>query len=101
MDSLFPIQQQDEEDLRKYVAHFNATTLKLKNFNESVVMSALKRRLQSNRLVFSLNKNFSNIYDEMLDRMHKYAQAEKEAILRQVRNDKNGKKRSTKNNEVQ
>ena len=46
-------------------------------------MSALKRRLWSNRLIFSLNKDFSDIYDEMLDRVCKYAQTEKEeAILR-------------------
>ena len=56
-------------------------------------MSTLKRGLQSNRLIFSLNKNFSNTYNEILDRMCKYAQAEEEeAILRQTKKDKNGKK---------
>ena len=46
-------------------------------------MSALKRRLQSNRLIFFLNKNFSDTYDEILDRARKHAQVkEEEAILR-------------------
>ena len=46
-------------------------------------MSALKKRLQSNHLVFSLNKNFPDIYDKILNRMRKYAQTEEEkAILR-------------------
>ena len=65
--------------------------MEVKNFNESVI-STLKKRLQSNRLIFSLNKNFLDIYDKMLDRIRKYAQAAEEAILRQVKKDKNGKK---------
>ena len=83
------------------MAHFNAAILEVKNFNESVVMSALKRRLQSNLLIFSLNKNFLNTYDEILNRMHKYAQAEKEeAILRQTKKDKNEKKQLREDHEV-
>ena len=63
------------------MAHFNTAILEVKNFNESVAMSALKRRLQSNHLIFSLNKNFLDTYDKMLDRMRKYAHIEEEAIL--------------------
>ena len=89
-DSLFSIKQQEEEDLWKYVACFNAATLEVKNFDEIVAMSILKRRVWSNRLIFSLNKNFSDTYNEMLDQMWKYAQTEKEeAITKQTNKNKN------------
>ena len=82
------------------MARFNVAILEVKNFNESVAMSTLKKKFQSSHLIFSLNKNFSDTYAEMLDRICKYAQAEEEeAILRQAKKDKIEKKRPRENDE--
>ena len=83
------------------MARFNTATLEVKIFNEAVVISTLKRGLRSNRLIFFLNKNFSDTYDKIFDRVRKYAQVEEEeASLRQAKKDKNEKKRSRENDEA-
>ena len=77
------------------MVHFNIAMFEVRNFNKSVVISTLKQRLRSNYLIFSLNKKFSNTYDEMLAWVQKYTQAkEKEIINKQVKKEKNGKKQS-------
>ena len=56
-------------------------------------MAALKQGLKSNRLIFSLNKNYSDNYEQMLIRVRKYAQTEEEeSIFHQARKEKDGKK---------
>ena len=91
------MKQQKGEFLRDYAARFNAATLKVKNFNEFVAMTALKQGLKSNRFIFSSNKNYLNNYEQMLVRVWKYAQIKKEeSILHQVKREGGRKKQPQK-----
>lgn len=72
-DSLFSLKQDNGETLRSYVAHFNAATLEVKNLNESIMMSVLKRGLRNGCLTFSLDKNFLGSYAELLECATEYA----------------------------
>ena len=66
---------------------------KQKNFNESIVMVALKQGLHSNWLIFFFNKNYLDTYEQILVHIQKYAQAEeKESILYQAKKEKSEKK---------
>lgn len=75
--------------LWSYVAHSNAPILEVKDINESVAVSALKRELQSDGLSFFLDKFFLRNYANFLMHAGKYVQADKSYFLDQK---KKGKK---------
>ena len=75
------------------MAHFNTAILEVKDFNKSVVMSALKQGLRSYRLTYFFNKNFVKNYEAMLDGIQKYAHAEKEEKLSKKRKKKDKKEK--------
>lgn len=66
-NNLFSLKQEEGETFRSYVAYFNIATLEVKNLNEFITMSTLKRGLQNDCLAFSLDKNFSRSYTELLE----------------------------------
>lgn len=59
------------------MAHFNAATLEVKDFNEYITILTLKWELWNGQLSFFLNKNFLRNYANLLVHAEKYAQAEK------------------------
>lgn len=86
--------KQEGETLRSYMAHFNAATLEVKDFNKSVTISALKWGLRSDRLNF-LDKNFSRNYADLVVRTTKCAHVEEVYfICREEGKRQNGKKRA-------
>ena len=78
-DSLFLVQQKDDEDLRDFVARFNAIAMEVPNLNEQVALSAMKKGLKASRFTFSLDKKTPKTYAELLTRAQKYALAEEQA----------------------
>ena len=81
-DSLFVVNQQDGESLRDYVVHFNIATLEVRDLNEFTTISAMKRRLQSFRFTYSLDKMLSRSYIELLEHTQKYIHAEEDTTNR-------------------
>ena len=65
-DSFFSIKQREGELLRDYVAYFNAVMFEIRDINKSVTMWAMKQGLKDEQLIFSLNKNFSKDYTDLL-----------------------------------
>ena len=56
-DGLFSIKQNEGEILRNFMAHFNAATLEVKNLNEDMAISTMKKDLRGSRFTYSLDKN--------------------------------------------
>ena len=75
-DSLFLLQQQEGENLKDFVYHFNSATLEISNLNEHVAMPALQKGLKSSRFTFFLDTRFLQSYTELLAIAQKYAAAE-------------------------
>ena len=75
-NSLIHIKQKEEKLLRSYLGRFNAAILKVRNLDQSVVMTALKDRLLKNRLRYSLEKSYPCDFADMLARVEKYAWAD-------------------------
>ena len=65
--------------MRDYVAHFNAATLEINDFNESLAMSAMKQGPQNFRFTYSKDKKFSRSYFRLLEHTQKYIRIEKDA----------------------
>ena len=98
------MKQQKGEFLRDYAARFNAATLEVKNFNESVAMIALKQRFKSNCLIFSLNKKYLDNYEQMLIEyrsMHRLKKKKAYSVKQKRKVEKSGlKKKTTKNSKI-
>ena len=71
-DSLFSIKQGETKTLRDCVAHFNATTLEVRDLNEDMAISAMKRGLRGSRFTYSLDKTLLQTYTELLEHAYKY-----------------------------
>ena len=54
------------------MARFNAAMLKVKDLNEDMAISAMKRELRGSRFTYSLHKTFSQTYAELLEHAYKY-----------------------------
>ena len=67
-DSLFSIKQGETEILRDFVAHFNTAMLEVRDLNEDMAISAIKRGLRKFRFTYSLDKTLSRTYAELLKR---------------------------------
>ncbi|XP_073117062.1 uncharacterized protein [Elaeis guineensis] len=74
--SLMNIKQREGEHLHNYMNRFNATTLEVYDLDQSVTMTAFNGGLQKN-FFCSLEKKYLKDFMEMLDRVEKYAQADK------------------------
>ena len=75
------------------MVHFNAATLKVRDLNEFVTMSALKQGLQNGHLNFLSDKNFSRSYAKFLERARKYIQTEEGQFLHWKEGKKGRKKK--------
>ena len=61
--------------------YFNAAILEVHNLNKVVVMSAFKRELRNNHLLFFLDKNFFEDYANLLIHARKYMQAKEVVVI--------------------
>ena len=75
------------------MTHFNATTLELKDLNEDMAISAMKRDLRRSRFTYSLDKTLPQTYVELLEHAYKYMCADEEASDRCQIEDKDQKKK--------
>ncbi|XP_073117756.1 uncharacterized protein [Elaeis guineensis] len=75
-DSLFSLKQGENETLRHFVVQFNTATLEVRDLNEDMAISAMKRRLRESRFTYSLDKTLPRTYAELLERAYKYMRAD-------------------------
>ena len=71
-DSLFSVKQGETETLRDIVVRFNKATLEVKDLNEDMTISAMKRGLRGSRFTYSLDKTLPRTYVELLEHVYKY-----------------------------
>ena len=71
-NSLFSIKQGEKETLRDFMAHFNTVTLEVRDLNEDIAISIMKRGLRRFRFIYSLDKILPQTYAELLERVYKY-----------------------------
>ncbi|XP_073103482.1 uncharacterized protein [Elaeis guineensis] len=83
-DSLFSLKQRENETLRHFVMRFNAATLEVRDLNEDMAISAMKRRLRGSRFTYSLDKTLPRIYVELMERAYKYMRADEGASDRRL-----------------
>nr|XP_010929458.1 uncharacterized protein LOC105050926 [Elaeis guineensis] len=60
-DCLFSIKQGEIEIFRDFVVQFNAAMLEVKDLNEDIAISVMKRGLRRSRFTYSLDKTSSDI----------------------------------------
>ena len=58
--------------LRDFVARFNTTTLEVRDLNEDMAISTMKRGPRGSKFSYSLDKTFFQIYAELLEHAYKY-----------------------------
>ena len=61
------------------MVRFNAATLEVRNLNEDMALSAMKRGLRGSRFTYSLDKTLPRMYAELLERAYKYMRTDKGA----------------------
>ena len=61
------------------MARFNAATLEVKDLNENMTISAIKRGLRGSRFTYSLDKTLPRTYAELLERAYKYMRVDEGA----------------------
>ena len=83
--------------LRDFVAHFNVATLEIRELNEDMAISIMKRGMRGSRFTYSLNKTLSRIYAELLKRAYKYIHTDEGASNRHQTDEKCQKKKLKKN----
>ena len=83
-DSLFSLKQEENETLRYFVVQFNAATLEIRDLNEDMTISAMKRGLRGSRFTYSLDKTLPRTYAELLERAYKYIRADEAASDRRL-----------------
>ena len=65
--------------LRHFVARFNTATLEVRDLNEDMAISAMKRGLRASRFTYSLDKTLPRTYAELLERAYKYMRTDEGA----------------------
>ena len=65
--------------LRHFVMRFNAATLEIRDLNEDMAISAMKRGLRRSQFTYSLDKTLPRTYVELLERAYKYMCADEGA----------------------
>nr|XP_010923030.1 uncharacterized protein LOC105046215 [Elaeis guineensis] len=71
-NSLFSIKQGEIEILRDFVARFNMATHVVKDVNEDMAISVMKRGMRGSRFSYPLDKTLCQTYTELLERTNKY-----------------------------
>ena len=64
------------------MAHFNATTLEVKDLNKPMAITIMKPGLCSSKFTYSLDKTLLRIYADLLECIQKYIFTEKGATDR-------------------
>ena len=95
-DSLFFLKQGENETIRYFVMRFNAATLEIRDLNEDMAISAMKRGLRGSRFTYSLDKTLPRTYVELLERAYKYMRADEGASDRRLTEAKGPKEKRRK-----
>ena len=74
------------------MGRFNAATLEVKDLNENMAISAIKRGLRGSRFTYSLDKTLPRTYAKLLERAYKYMHADEGASDRRQIEGKSQKK---------
>ena len=61
------------------MVRFNMATLEVRDLNEDMAMSAMKRDLRGSRFIYSLNKTLPWTYVELLEHTYKYIHVDEAA----------------------
>ena len=64
------------------MVRFNTAILEVRDLNEDMVISAMKRSLRGLRFTYSLNKTLFQTYTELLEYAYKYIHVDKVASNR-------------------
>ena len=75
------------------MASFNAATLEVRDLNEDMAISAMKRDLRRSRFTYSLDKTLLRTYAELLERAYKYFRMDEGASDRCQTEEKSQKKK--------
>ncbi|XP_073110866.1 uncharacterized protein [Elaeis guineensis] len=78
-DSFFSLKQGENETLRYFVTRFNTITLEVRDLNEDMAISAMKRGLRRSRFTYFLDKTLPRTYAELLEHAYKYMRADEGA----------------------
>ena len=78
------------------MARFNVATLEVRDLNEDMAISTMKRGLRGSRFTYSLNKTLSRIYTELLEHAYKYIHTDEAAFDRHQTDRKDQKKKQKK-----
>ena len=95
-DSLFSIKQGETETLQDFVARFNAAMLEVKDLNENMAISAMKKGSRRSQFTYSLNKTLPRTYAKLLEHAYKYMRADERASDRHQIEGKSKKKKQKK-----
>ena len=95
-DSLFSIKQDETETLRDFMAHFNTAVLEVRDLNENMAISTMKRGLRESRFTYSLDKTLPRTYAELLVHAYKYIYTDEAASDRWQIDRKDQKKKQKK-----
>ena len=95
-DSLFSLKQEENEILRHFMARFNAATLEVRDLNEDMAISTMKRGLRASRFTYFLDKTLPRTYAELLERAYKYMHADEGASDRCLAEPKGPKEKRRK-----
>ena len=79
------------------MAWFNAATLEVRDLNEDMAISAMKRGLRGSRFTYSLDKTLPRTYAELLERAYKYMRADEGASDQRLIKDTGQKEKQKKN----
>ena len=78
------------------MARFNTATLEVRDLNEDMAISAMKRGLRASRFTYSLDKTLPRTYVELLECAYKYMRADEGASDRRSTEFKGPKKKRRK-----
>ena len=65
--------------MRDFVAQFNVATLEVRDFNEDMAISIMKKGLKRSRFIYSLDKTLFQTYTELLECVYKYIRMDEAA----------------------
>ena len=82
------------------MARFNAATLEVKDLNEDMAISTMKRNLRRSRFIYSLDKTLFQIYAELLEHVYKYIRTDEATSDRRQTEDKGQKKKNRRRKEL-
>ena len=71
-DSLFSIKQGETETLRDFVVRFNIATLEVRDLNEDMAISVIKRDMRGSRFTYSFDKTLLRTHAKLLEHAYKY-----------------------------